>query len=94
MTTAEPIVFLIGDIDLEGAGSGRTDVLAAIDANPGATITIDLSLVSFLDAAGLSLLVSALRRARSSGGSVVLANIPPRVSRVLDVTGFDRPFGI
>lgn len=58
-------------------------------------IVIDLSAVDFLDSAGLAAMVGALKRARSAGGDVKLV-MPESyaVSRILELTSFDRVFQI
>lgn len=54
---------------------------------------IDLSVVPFLDSAGMAVLVNTLKRARQSGGDVKL--VWPReeaARRILRLTKFDRVF--
>jgi anti-sigma B factor antagonist len=50
--------------------------------------------VSFCDASGLALLVGAQRRARLHGLTVILAAPPPKMSKLLRITGLDRAFTI
>lgn len=60
-----------------------------------AHFVVDLSGVTFLDSAGLAVLVSLLKRARLAGGDVSLVwpnAMGPR--RVLQLTKFDRVFHI
>jgi anti-anti-sigma factor len=71
---------------------------ACIDAlmEPGVNrLVVDLSAVTFLDSAGLAMLVTALKRARQQGGDVKLvwpAN--ENTQRILRLTRFDRVFDI
>ena len=54
---------------------------------------LDLSEVAFLDSAGMAVLVTLLKRARSAGGNVTL--VWPReeaAKRILRLTKFDRVF--
>lgn len=56
---------------------------------------VDLRAATFLDSAGLALLVSLLKRAREAGGEVAL--VQPTGSgprRILQLTKFDRVFDI
>ncbi len=83
---------------------GRMDALNAphlrvrcdtLLADGTSRIVIDLREVDFLDSAGLAAMVGALKRARSAGGDVKL--VMPRsisVSRILELTSFDRVFEI
>jgi anti-anti-sigma factor len=56
---------------------------------------LDLSLVPFLDSAGMAVLVSLLKRARQSGGDVRLVwPAEEAARRILRLTKFDRDFTI
>ncbi len=58
-------------------------------------LVIDLSDTSFMDSAGLAVLVSAYKQARKSGGAVRLVKPQSEgVSRILSLTKFDRVFDI
>ena len=48
-----------GEIDATNAPELRSRVYAAVDENPGAVVTVDLSGVEFLDSTGLGVLVGA-----------------------------------
>jgi anti-anti-sigma factor len=79
--------------------SGRVDSITAItlgeqllaawekDKNQ---IVLDLSDVEYITSAGLREIMSALDRARQSGGDVRLATPSARVTEVLELTGFDQ----
>lgn len=58
-------------------------------------LVIDLREVDFLDSAGLAAMVGALKRARAEGGDVKLV-MPGTmaVSRILELTSFDKVFQI
>lgn len=87
-------VALDGEIDAATVDPMKAKMAEAIDANPGSRVTIDFARVTFLDSTGLGALVSAMRRARSNGGDVALANVAPNVRKVFDITGLDRVFDI
>jgi anti-anti-sigma factor len=56
-------------------------------------LVIDLSLVPFLDSAGMAVLVSALKRARQAGGDAKLVSPQSEAARrTLHLTKFDRVF--
>ena len=55
-------------------------------------LTIDLEQVSFLDCAGIGMLVDARRRVQEHGGSLKLVRPAPLVRRVLEVTGMTTVF--
>jgi anti-sigma B factor antagonist len=87
-----PVVALAGDIDLATIPEARADVFAALTANPGATVVVDMSAVTFLDSTGLGMLVSANRQAEEAGGRVVLRAPTEPVRKVLEITGLDKVF--
>ncbi|MEL6148079.1 MAG: STAS domain-containing protein [Chloroflexota bacterium] len=62
--------------------------------NDGAeNFIVDLSQTEFMDSAGMSALVSLLKRARGAGGDVVL--VEPAIDatrRILTLTRFDKVF--
>lgn len=56
-------------------------------------LVLDLGQVEFLSSAGLRALIEAQRRSAGLGwGEITLAQIPPRMVELLDLTGFTRDF--
>ncbi|MGD2039294.1 MAG: STAS domain-containing protein [Anaerolineae bacterium] len=67
------------------------EVSAFLDAELEAghvKLVMDLSGVSYLSSAGLRVILSTLRGARSAGGDLRLAGAEGNIRRVLDVSGF------
>ena len=61
----------------------------------GKYFVVDLRLVSFMDSAAMSALVSLLKRGRQAGGDVVLiAPTEASAYRILSLTRFDQVFHI
>lgn len=86
---APSIVRLHGDIDLATAPALRERLLNAL--RPGLRLLIlDMSGVSFCDAAGLAVLIGTQRRASALGITLHLAAPRPQVIKVLRITGLDR----
>ena len=83
----EVIVRVHGDLDLSTAA----DLANAIEFDcPGAAhLTIDLSELSFLDCAGLRVLLYARARAESSGGDLLLIRGRDSVQRVFRLAGLE-----
>ena len=52
-------------------------------------MVLDLSAVSFCDSAGLNVLLWSRRHADQAGAVLVLACVPAKVRRVLDMSGMD-----
>ena len=86
------------------AAQGRLDVLSApilrerLDhlLSEGVTkFVVDLSAVSFLDSAGMAVLVNLLKRARQGGGDVKLVAPGATASQqILHLTKFDQVFAM
>jgi anti-sigma B factor antagonist len=81
-------VVLDGEIDIATAPAIRRLLMAAISGGD-AHLTIDMSGVTFLGAAGIGVLVAAANRAREAGGSLSLLAPSPQVRRLLDVLHLD-----
>ena len=63
--------------------------------NGGENFVLDLSRTAFIDSAGMSAMVSLLKRARQAGGDVVLVKpTDPAAFRILTLTRFDQVFQI
>jgi anti-anti-sigma factor len=87
------IARLEGDLDIATAPPLRERLLGVL--GPGVRLLIiDLSGVSFCDAAGLAVLIGAQRRTIARGIIVRLAAPRPQLAKLLRITGLDRSFTI
>jgi anti-sigma B factor antagonist len=93
---ADKVVSLLGELDIATTPALRTRLDQALDTTAGTSrrLVIDLSGVSFCDAAGLALLVGAQRRAWRLGTLMCLAAPRPQMMKLLHVTGLDRSLTI
>lgn len=80
---AEGVVYLTGELDMTSEKALESWV-SKIDLNT-ATITLDLSEVTFMDSTGLHWLIRLARRC-----TVVVRDPHPNVRHVLEVTGLDE----
>lgn len=80
-----------GEVDMATAPELRQHVEVALRRGRG-PVVVDCGAVTFLDAAGLAVLVRFANLAGSRGRLAVLRNIPPPLARVLAVTQVDRRF--
>jgi anti-sigma B factor antagonist len=80
-----------GELDLAGAAAARTAMLEGLAY--GQTLWVDLSGLSFIDSAGLGVLV---RMAEVNGPDELrfLGPVAPPVGRVLTLTGLDAMLAI
>lgn len=77
-----PVLEVEGEIDFSTADELRTALEAALSANPVADV--DMGGVTFFDAAGIRVLLQ-VAASREGAGPVRLLNVPPAISRVLDI---------
>ncbi|MEV4583232.1 STAS domain-containing protein [Nonomuraea jabiensis] len=87
--TAPTTVRLTGEIDICTSPALRSRLLGTLKYSTSLLI-LDLSAVSFCDAAGLAVLVGIQRSARTRGITLALAAPRPVMSKLLHITGLDR----
>lgn len=85
------IVTVRGEVDLYSSPSLKTSLIE-VDGVGWPLVIVDLSGVSFIDSAGLGVLVGALRRAREDGGELALVCDSEGILKILRLTGLDRVF--
>jgi anti-sigma B factor antagonist len=87
------VVEVGGEVDVYTAPRLREAVVTAIDT--GSTrMVIDVENVEFLDSTGVGVLVGALKKVRSSGGTLDIVCTQPRLLKIFDITGLDKVFGL
>jgi anti-anti-sigma factor len=79
---------LVGDLDLETVASFESALAGATSVADG-PLRLDLSELSFIDAAGLHAL-ERHARALNGGGPLVITNLPAFARRVFAIVGLDR----
>lgn len=80
------MVRLEGEFDLVDAERVR----ATLVSTAGSTVLVDLSGLTFIDAAALSALMSARKQVEESGNQLVLGGARGLVRRVFSITGLDN----
>ncbi|MGZ4676424.1 MAG: STAS domain-containing protein [Acidimicrobiia bacterium] len=83
-----------GEIDVATAPDLARALERVIDDHNGATVTIDLGGVSFIDSSGLGALVEAQKEARRRGGALRCTNLQGSARKVFEITGLLELFGI
>jgi anti-sigma B factor antagonist len=87
------VVAICGEVDIQSAPELREELLRVIRRG-GPQLIIDLGGVTFLDCAGLNVLVATRRRAQLEGGWVRLVRVPPRARRMISLLKLDWAFGL
>ncbi|RCV49540.1 STAS domain-containing protein [Marinitenerispora sediminis] len=88
-----PLVVARGELDVATADALTEGITAAVERS-GGEVTVDLSGITFCDAAGLGALVRAANRTEPVGARLILRAPTARLARLLDVTGLARRFPV
>jgi anti-sigma B factor antagonist len=83
-----PVVTISGEVDIYSGPQLRDQLLDVIRRH-GARLALDLTGVTFIDCAGINVLLAARRRAHLEGGWLRVIRASPRVERVIALTGLD-----
>jgi anti-anti-sigma factor len=93
LSTAPLVVTVSGEIDIATGPRLREKLLGAMRRH-GARLALDLSGVTFMNCAGVSVLLAARRQARLEGGWVGVLRASRRARKVLMLTGLHREFAL
>jgi anti-sigma B factor antagonist len=80
-------LFVEGEIDL-ATGPTLERKLRRAEAQSPQRIVLDLTDLEFMDVAGLRVLSDAQQRAAQNGHQLLLSQVPPRIQRLFDLSGF------
>ncbi len=86
------IVHVHGALEVATAPELRARLVDLIDGQGNAHVIIDLRATTFVDAAGLSVLVDAAARMREKGGELVLSGSTDAVAHAIRAAGLDTVF--
>jgi anti-anti-sigma factor len=93
LSTDPFVVGVSGEIDIASAAKLREELLGAL-RRYGARLDLDLGGVTFMDCAGINVLLAARRHARLEGGWVRVARASRRARNILMLTGLHREFAL
>lgn len=89
-----PVLRPSGEVDIAAVARLRPTWLALVDATTPELVVVDLAAVTFMDVAGLGLLVGLRNRQQQHGGRVHLRNVPDRVTKLLALTALSGLFPV
>jgi anti-sigma B factor antagonist len=87
------VVEVGGEVDVYTAPRLREAVVTAIESG-NTRLVIDVENVEFLDSTGVGVLVGALKKVRSVGGTLDIVCTQPRLLKIFVITGLDKVFGL
>jgi len=88
-STARDNVVVHGRITVENSGEMRRALGDVLRAKP-ATVSVDLSDVSYIDTSGLATLVEAVRIARKQGMRLILVGMKDQPRYLFEIIHLDR----
>ena len=89
----QPIIEVGGEIDVHSATELRDQLLRVIRRH-SPCVALDLDDVTFMDWAGVEVLLATRRRARLEGGWIHVVRASPCVRRMLILAGLERAFAL
>lgn len=81
---------LFGELDQHSSVQVREELDALLAEGGFTRIEFDLGKVTFMDSAGIGVLLGRYRRVAAKGGSMGVKNAPPEVERILRMSGVYR----
>ncbi|MDH7576255.1 MAG: anti-sigma F factor antagonist [Bacillota bacterium] len=84
------IVRVYGEFDLRAADHCRRDIDQKLKTQGAKHILFNLGGVTFIDSSGLGVILGRYRKVKENGGKVAISNVPPRVTRILELSGITR----
>jgi anti-sigma B factor antagonist len=93
-TGEKVIVRARGQLDAYSAPALRRVLGEIHEGRSDITIVLDLSQLTFVDAAGIGALLGAKRAIVAGGGRLILESPSPAIARVFHITRIDRMFTI
>lgn len=85
-------VFLSGEIDMDRSPEVRKALVEAVKR--GRALTVDMADVGYMDSSGIACLVLAYQQSNGAKQDFALANVQPRVRKVLELARLDKVFRI
>ena len=90
---APPVVEICGEIDIQSAPQLRDELLRVMRRH-GPQLALDLAGVTFLDCAGVNVLLATRRRARLEDGWVRVTRASPRARRTISLLDLQQAFAL
>ena len=88
-----PVVEICGEIDIHSAPRLRDELLWVVRRH-GPQLALDLAGVTFLDCAGVNVLLATRRRARLEDGWIRVTQASPRARRTISLLGLQKAFAL
>lgn len=81
---------LSGEIDHHSATQMREEIDATLEKTRPHRLILDFSQVQFMDSSGIGLIMGRCKLMQAFGGTVTVANMPPKIEKVVSLSGLDK----
>lgn len=81
------IAQLFGELDHHGAEKVRRDIDDMLKLYGSRNLLFDFSRVSFMDSAGIGVILGRYRKLQAEGGQVAIAACGPKIRSILNMAG-------
>ena len=88
------VAVMTGEIDQRTAAYLRSKIDVEFELSGKKNLVLDLTDVSFMDSAGIGLIIGRWKNASSLGGGVALAASGQKLKKILELSGVTRLIGI
>jgi anti-anti-sigma factor len=80
----------VGEVDVSTCGLLRDGLLRVVTDEEHRGLVVNLASVTFMDSAGIGVLVGVWRQVRATSGALAVAAPSPQVRRTLDTAGLAK----
>ncbi|HBN81850.1 MAG TPA: anti-anti-sigma factor [Ruminococcaceae bacterium] len=81
---------LSGEIDHHSAQAVRENIDETAGKTKPKRLILDFAHVTFMDSSGIGLIMGRYKLMQLLGGALVIANLPPKIEKVVSLAGLDR----
>ncbi len=79
-----------GEIDHHTARELREEIDETAEKTKPHRLVLDFSQVQFMDSSGVGLIMGRYKLMQTLGGSVTIANMPPKIEKIVSLAGLDK----
>ena len=79
-----------GEIDHHSAGVIRNELEKEIKRTGAVNIALDFGRVSFMDSAGIGMIIGRYKTVKALGGNIIVFDIPSQLQRLFKMAGLDK----
>lgn len=84
------IVSIIGEIDHHTSEDARDKIDDQIDKKAAKNVIFDFTNVSFMDSAGIGVIIGRYKKVSPLGGKIAIVNSSSQIKRMLEISGIQK----